>query len=199
MPSFASWQLVRVWVCCSVFSCLEAYSQFSSWNPQVSCINIERRKHYPPTGYNLCVDPCNPLRYPLRHSHIRYGTYGRQSHFFVFPTESSSGRLLPDWDQKRRARYWLCNFLSTLLPNSTFWKSIPAGIKWNSLRWLQHAKSRIYFILQLREATVFLRFPCERWITPPLMNANFVRRSIVSLLFIYLFFVLLSGCQCQGK
>jgi hypothetical protein len=40
----------------------------------------------------------------------------------------------------------------------------------------------------LREATVF-RFPCERWITLPLMVPNFVRRSIVSFcLFVFVFF-----------
>ncbi len=105
---------------------------------------------------------------------------------------------------KSAVRYLPCNCLPPL-PNSTFRKPIPGGIKSNNLRLQQHARVTNLFYLYLdpiiqqhkllHEATVF-RFPCERWITLPLMVPNFVRRSIVS--FCWFFFFLLSGCQCRG-
>lgn len=187
-----------------LFFCLEAYrtSLFSSWNPQVSCINIGDRKHYPPTGYNLCVDPRNPP--PL----------------FPFPYDmestvdnpiSSSFRPNPlpvgccPTRIKSAVRYLPCNFLPPL-PNSTFRKPIPGGMKSNNLRLQQHARVTNLFYLYLdpiiqqhkllREVTVF-RFPCERWITPPLMVPNFVRRSIVSFCFCFFFVFYFPGVSVR--
>ena len=129
-------------------------SLFSSRDPQVSCINIE---HIHQLVTTFCVDPCNPLSIPEYMERTADNPISSS-----FPTESSSGRLLPD--QKRHAVSAMLYTLSISCQIQLFGRPIPGALlEWNRI--------------------IYDDVTCEGWITPRLMIPNFVSGSILFVCF----------------
>ena len=160
------------------FSCLEACrvcSHLETHKSHVSILSIGSTIHQLVTTF--CVDPCNPLSIPEYMERTADNPISSS-----FPTESSSGRLLPD--QKRHAVSAVLYTLCISCQIQLFGRPIPGALmKSNNLRWSCATITSyecLFFSFNSRNDCVrSILVTCEGWITPRLMIPNFVSGSIL--------------------